>query len=180
MRIRRWLHSLAGRISGPERSTARSPLNEAAPTADPADISSRRSFLDWLLAAAGSALSAAIVYPLVRFVVPPETAEAAALATAAPVRASELPPNSGRVFRFGDRPAILVRTPNGELRCFDAVCTHLACTVQYRDDLGHIWCACHNGHYDLQGRNIAGPPPRPLPEHIVNVRNDEIIVSKSS
>jgi cytochrome b6-f complex iron-sulfur subunit len=52
--------------------------------------------------------------------------------------------------------------------------------VQYRPDLSHIWCACHNGHYDLNGINIAGPPPRPLDPYAVNVRGDQIVVSKSA
>jgi len=25
-----------------------------------------------------------------------------------------------------------------------------------------IWCACHNGRFDLDGRVLSGPPPRPL------------------
>ena len=27
---------------------------------------------------------------------------------------------------------------------------------------GGNFCNCHNGLYDINGRNIAGPPPRPL------------------
>ncbi|MBI4391409.1 MAG: Rieske (2Fe-2S) protein, partial [candidate division NC10 bacterium] len=72
------------------------------------------------------------------------------------------------------------RTPAGELRAFSAVCTHLNCTVQYRPDLSHIWCACHNGHFDLTGKNIAGPPPRPLETFVVNARGNQIVVSKSA
>ncbi len=34
----------------------------------------------------------------------------------------------------------------------------------------HIWCACHNGHFDLN--NVAGPPPRPLDAYVVNVRGE--------
>ena len=41
--------------------------------------------------------------------------------------------------------------------------------MQYRSDLSQIWCACHNGHYDLNGKNVAGPPPRPLDTFVVNV-----------
>jgi len=82
------------------------------------------------------------------------------------------------VVAFGSAPAIVVRTATGDYRAFSAVCTHLQCTVQYRPDLQHIWCACHNGHYDLSGRNIAGPPPRPLEQYDVNLRDDEIVVSK--
>jgi Rieske Fe-S protein len=52
--------------------------------------------------------------------------------------------------------------------------------VQYRSDINHIWCACHNGHFDLNGKNIEGPPPKPLEEYVVNVRGDQIVVSKRS
>jgi Rieske Fe-S protein len=93
-------------------------------------------------------------------------------------KVSEMKPNSGKVFRFGSKPAIVIETPGGDIRAFTAVCTHLQCTVQYRADLQHIWCACHNGHYDLNGRNIAGPPPRPLEEYKVSIRGDEIVVTK--
>ena len=95
-------------------------------------------------------------------------------------KASDLRPNSGRLVPFGAEPAIVVRLANGELRAFTAVCTHLSCTVQYRPDLQHIWCACHNGHYDLNGRNVAGPPPRPLRAYEVNVNGDEHVISRTA
>lgn len=41
-----------------------------------------------------------------------------------------------------------------------------------------IWCACHNGVYDLNGKNISCPPPRPLEPFKVNVRGDQIVVMK--
>ena len=59
-----------------------------------------------------------------------------------------------------------------------ATCTHLSCTVQYRDDLHEVWCACHNGMYDLNGRNVSGPPPRPLESFEVQVRGEEIYVRR--
>jgi cytochrome b6-f complex iron-sulfur subunit len=51
--------------------------------------------------------------------------------------------------------------------------------VRYRPDLEQIWCACHNGHYDLNGINLARPPPRPLARYDVKVRTDTIVVSRS-
>ena len=60
-------------------------------------------------------------------------------------------------------------------RC-PAVCTHLGCTVQYRGDLHDVWCACHNGMYAVNGRNISGPPPRPLETYEVILKGDEIYV----
>ena len=95
-------------------------------------------------------------------------------------RTEELPPNSGRLFRFGSRPGIVVRSVDGRIKAFSAICTHLDCTVQYRPDLERIYCACHEGQYDFNGVPVAGPPPRPLEEFDVQESRGEIIVSRSS
>jgi len=138
----------------------------------------RRRFLDWLLGTTVGGLVMSVIYPVVRFVVPPPDQEAATNTVTLDLDPRDVPPNSGRIFRFGREPGILIRTPSGDLRAFSAVCTHLSCTVQYREDLGHIWCACHNGHYDLNGVNIAGPPPRPLPRYDLRVLGSTINVAK--
>jgi Rieske Fe-S protein len=114
------------------------------------------------------------------YLVPPETGESTAASVTVPIKPDDVKPNTGQIFKFGSRPGILVRTATGELRAFSAVCTHLNCTVQYRPDLSHIWCACHNGHFDLNGQNIGGPPPRPLEAYVVNVRSNQIVVSKGA
>jgi cytochrome b6-f complex iron-sulfur subunit len=137
----------------------------------------RRSVLNWLLGTWAAGVVGSILYPVLRYIVPPDIAEAATASVRAGA-ASTLAPNSARIVPFGSAPAIVVRTTTGELRAFTATCTHLACTVQYRDDVQHIWCACHNGHYDLAGRNISGPPPRPLEAYDVNVAGDEIVISR--
>jgi Rieske Fe-S protein len=139
----------------------------------------RRSFVDLLLGIGfiGSAVS--FLYPVLRFVMPPAVAEAMEQSVVA-AKVGELAPNTGKVFKFGRKPGLLICTPSGELRAFDGICTHLNCTVQYRADFGHIWCACHNGHYDTAGKNIAGPPPRPLGRFIVSIRGDDVVVSRSS
>ena len=137
----------------------------------------RKRFVDWLLGTSAGGLLAAVVYPVVRYIIPPEVAESTVNSVQLAFTADEVPSNTGRIFKFGTRPGLLVKTPNGELRAYSARCTHLDCTVQYREDLEHIWCACHNGHYDLNGKNIAGPPPQPLQAYDVNVRGDQIVVS---
>jgi cytochrome b6-f complex iron-sulfur subunit len=119
------------------------------------------------------------LYPVARYLAPPEVPEATAQSVMAG-SADSLAPNSGRVVPFGSRPAIVIRTAAGDLRAFSAICTHLDCTVQYRPDLQRIWCACHNGQYDLNGRNVAGPPPRPLEAFDVNVKDDQIALSRRS
>ena len=140
----------------------------------------RKRFVNWVLGTGVGGFIAAVLYPVTRYVIPPEVAESAVSSVVLPFEVDDLAPNSGRIFKFGNRPGILIKTPGGELRAFSARCTHLDCTVQYREDLSHIWCACHNGHFDLRGRNIEGPPPEPLPGFQVNVRGAQIVVSLRS
>ena len=139
---------------------------------------SRRRFVNWFLGTFVGAFLVAVLYPVSRYLVPPPVAESTAGTVTLPIKPGDVKPNSGQIFKFGSRPAILVRTPAGELRAFSAICTHLNCTVQYRPDFEHIWCACHNGHFDLFGKNIAGPPPRPLDPFEVVVRGEDIVVSR--
>ena len=142
----------------------------------------RRTFLDSLLAVGFVSTAAAISYPVALYLVPPASGEPDT-ATAVAAKASELKPNSGKVFKFGNRPGIVVRTADGEVRAYSAVCTHLDCTVQFKGDTSQLWCACHNGTYDLGGNVVSGPPQRPLERFAVNVRGEgaeaEIVVSRT-
>ena len=141
-------------------------------------INRRRTFLNYLLGTSMGATLVAIFYPIIKFVIPPPVTEATQNSVVAG-KASELAANSGKIFKFGNKPGLLVRTPAGELKAFSATCTHLDCIVQYQPEARGIWCACHNGRYNLNGQNVSGPPPRPLEEYVVNVRGDEIFVSKA-
>lgn len=140
--------------------------------------SSRRKALNWLVGGGVVAWLASVFYPVFRYLQPPEIPEAVVSSVKAGT-VDEIPVDSGKIFKFGNQPGILIHTPDDHWRAFSAVCTHLGCIVQYRDDLDQIWCACHNGHYDLEGRNISGPPPRPLEEYDVNIQGSDIYVSKT-
>jgi Rieske Fe-S protein len=139
----------------------------------------RRTFLNWLLGGTALASLVAVLYPAARFLEPQEVPEAAISNLKIGV-VSDFPPDSGTIFKFGRKPGILIHTANGKFKAFSATCTHLGCIVQYRKDLGLIYCACHGGRFDLNGKNIAGPPPRPLQEFDVHLKGDEIYVSVRS
>jgi Rieske Fe-S protein len=139
----------------------------------------RRKLLNYFVGTTFGATLVSILYPVVEFLIPPSVPEA----PQNQVVADTLPgpaPNTGEIFKFGTRPGILIRTPGGDLRAFDATCTHLDCTVQYRPDLQRMWCACHGGEFDLNGQNVAGPPPRPLERFVVNTRGQDIVVTKEA
>ncbi|MEP0826973.1 MAG: ubiquinol-cytochrome c reductase iron-sulfur subunit [bacterium] len=133
----------------------------------------RRDFLNWLIGGGLVAFLGSVFYPVYKYVIPPPSGEANVSQVKLPFKLKELQEDEkkSRIFKFGRNVGIILITPENELKAFNAVCTHLDCTVQYRKDLSIIWCACHNGRYDLEGRNISGPPPRPLTVYTVHVDN---------
>lgn len=139
---------------------------------------SKRDFLKYILGGGVVGLMGAILYPILAYLKPPKQAEVE-VSNVKVGKLSEIAKESGTIVRFGNKPVILIRTANGDLRAFSAQCTHLECTVQFNKDMGVIWCACHNGKYDLNGRNIAGPPPRPLNEFKVFTQGEDVFVSRA-
>ncbi|MGA2482862.1 MAG: Rieske 2Fe-2S domain-containing protein [Candidatus Acidiferrales bacterium] len=137
----------------------------------------RRRLVEILLGGGLVASVASFLYPVLRYLVPPAVPELGGDEVVA-AKVGELKLNGSKIFRFGNRPGILILTAEGEYQALSATCTHLGCTVQFRSDLHEIWCACHNGLYDLNGRNISGPPPRPLEAFQVQVRGDEVVVRR--
>ena len=70
---------------------------------------------------------------------------------------------------------VLVRLSQAEFVAYSQKCTHLSCAVIPKPEQGVIHCPCHEGYFDLKtGRQIAGPPPRPLPKILLEVRGDSI------
>ncbi len=138
---------------------------------------SRRRFLNIVLGTSAGGLLAAVLYPVLRFISPPRIPESTSTRVLAG-KVSELAADGWKIFPFGSEPGILIQTAPGEYRAFTAVCTHLQCTVQYEKADKRIWCACHNGFYDLTGKNVAGPPPRPLAPFTVQVVGEDIYVAR--
>jgi cytochrome b6-f complex iron-sulfur subunit len=90
-----------------------------------------------------------------------------------------LPPGTAKMMMYGRIPMLLLqpREPSQELRILVATCTHLNCTVSYQPDKNRIFCACHEGVFDIQGKVLAGPPPAPLREFFHCWRHDKLIVA---
>jgi Rieske Fe-S protein len=139
----------------------------------------RRRFVELILGTGLMASAVSFLYPVLKYLIPPKLPDFGNEAVLA-AHVSEFKPNEGKIFRFGSKPGLLIESTPGEYTAMIAVCTHLGCTVQYRSDLREVWCPCHNGMYDMHGRNISGPPPRPLESLDVQVRGDEIFVRRKA
>lgn len=93
---------------------------------------------------------------------------------------SSLPVGGTLVFQYPQEhdDCILIRTSTDTLLAYSQKCTHLSCAVIPDVERGVIRCPCHEGLFDLKtGRNIAGPPPRPLPRVTLSVKGDDVYAS---
>ena len=142
-------------------------------------ITNRRHFFNYIFGAGLLGWLGSLFYPLFSYLNPPKISEANVSSIKAGPSA-DFRANSAKILKFGRKPVILIRTEPGDFKAFAATCTHLDCIVQYRKDTKQIWCACHNGIYDLRGRNVSGPPPHPLEEFNVKIIQEEIIISQQT
>ena len=147
----------------------------------PGDIATRRAFLA-AAGVAGLAYTAALAYPVYRYLASPAemAMEATAVTEVTLKDAQKLPEGSVLMFKFGHSPAMLIHHPGNKWVAMTAVCTHLGCTVQYEPLPDRIHCACHGGVYNAYtGANVSGPPPKPLKLFKVAVNDAGVEVSRS-
>lgn len=91
--------------------------------------------------------------------------------------AQDIAPGGSVRFRYPSEedPAIAIRLVDGAVVAYSSVCTHLSCTVLWNRGDARIDCPCHDGRFDpVDGRVVAGPPPRPLPRIELVERQDGI------
>jgi cytochrome b6-f complex iron-sulfur subunit len=133
---------------------------------------SRRSVLNFLLGASVLGWLASVLYPIIRYLTPLPLPGPTGPVRLTRAEVSKIESDKFAIVPLGRNRVLVLEDSDGELHALDAKCTHEGCTVRYvaRDDL--IWCACHNARFDLDGRVLAGPPPRPLSKHTV-LRDDD-------
>jgi len=88
-----------------------------------------------------------------------------------------LAPNSSLNFNYPSErdSAILIRSADGTYHAYGQKCTHLSCPVYYSRDQQRLECPCHEGAFDAATGNVLyGPPPRPLDEIAIELREGEV------
>ena len=153
--------------------------NTIANTAPDSDTTiSRLSLLKRLISVGVIGWLGSILYPVARYLIPPPAGEAR-VSSMKVGTVDDQWEKPFRIIRFGRTPVMLFKDRQGTFRALAATCTHLACIIQYQQENNIIWCACHNGKFDLSGKVISGPPPVPLENFDVNITdNGEIWISR--
>ena len=81
----------------------------------------------------------------------------------------------GQIVYHHGRKLFIVRDQKGFLS-FSARCTHLGCMVAWNRDHRMFLCPCHGGKFDAEGRNVEGPPPRPLDAFPLRLDDNGLLV----
>lgn len=138
----------------------------------------RRKFLNSLLGGWLAALATTFLYPIAKFLFPPEREPDEVQLP--PGDFQNMEPNTVKIFSWGSKPGLLKKEEGCAYTAFVGVCTHLDCNITYLPDRRKFFCACHEGWYDEKGINIAGPPPRPLRRLQVVIDGENLIIKRES
>ena len=87
-------------------------------------------------------------------------------------------PGAAKAGGYAGRGLVVMRTAGGSLRAFDTKCSHAGCNVRFEGT--RFVCPCHGGVYDLDGKNVSGPPPRPLVELAIAEDEGALVVSRKT
>ncbi len=80
------------------------------------------------------------------------------------------------VTRIRGQELLLVRDGETSAHAFEAKCPHEQCDVNYAPAQRKIECPCHDAFFDLDGKVLQGPPPRPLASYPAIVDGDRILI----
>lgn len=136
--------------------------------------STRRAFLDWLIAACSSVASAALVIPGLVYLWP--AAKGGAEENVEVEGAGDMSPGQARTIQVAGKAVIVVRK-RSEYRAFSAACTHLGCLVTWDSSRNEFLCPCHAAVFDENGEVVSGPPPSPLPRYRIKEVGGKVYVS---
>ena len=153
-------------------------------------MTDRREFLRGLTLGIGGVAAAIVAVPTLGFLLAPLWNRGPRIWR--PVAdASAFPVGATREVSFEDASPVpwagvsaktgawLRRQSEERFVAFAVNCTHLGCPVRWVADATLFMCPCHGGVYYQDGTVAAGPPPHPLAEYPVRIRNGRVEILTS-
>ncbi len=133
----------------------------------------RRNFLEVSLGVLGTIFAGGIIYPVLSYLVPPSKKKGGDIVK---IPKAELPPGGMKRFHVRGGPAVVINGSAG-YSAFSLVCSHLGCLVKWEGDKNEFVCPCHGAKFDVEGKVVSGPPPKPLEKLNLEEKEDEVWVS---
>jgi menaquinol-cytochrome c reductase iron-sulfur subunit len=138
------------------------------------DHISRRDFVKLTTAAVGTFIAAAVGIPAIAYLIDPAL-KADKADTWVPLGKLETFPVGKPTLVSFTRSKVngwektvtshgvfVLRKSDTDILVISNKCTHLGCQVNWKDDKREYICPCHDAQFDIDGKVLGGPPPRPL------------------
>ena len=135
----------------------------------------RRRFLDWILCGFGGIVGVSLAGPILVYLWP-STRKGPVQHRQEAGTADGWGKWASKIIAVGEKPVLVVRMSQ-RFRAYSAVCSHLGCLVIWHAAKRQFECPCHAAAFDMDGKVIAGPPPKPLVELAVSVVDGKVFVS---
>jgi Rieske Fe-S protein len=149
---------------------------------------SRRDFIKATTAIIGGFIGLVIAIPTIGYLISPALRKDAESAWIDLGALADYPLNIPKLFEFSrtkvngwERTGMsygvfVVRQDEKNVRVFSNICTHLGCHISWHPDIKNYVSPCHDGHFDLLGKVVSGPPPRPLDEFTTKVEAGNLYI----
>lgn len=136
-------------------------------------VGTRRTFFQWVTAAAAGLIGLGLVVPLAGYVIAPslkrraqewvEVGSVDALPVGVPTQLDYMQTvQDGWLASTTHKAVWAVKQPDGSVTVFSPICTHLGCGYRWDAPDKKFKCPCHGSVYDTTGTVLGGPAPRKL------------------
>jgi menaquinol-cytochrome c reductase iron-sulfur subunit len=152
-------------------------------------VVNRRSFFGALLGLGAAGMGAILAVPVLRYVLYPIYARAAAggwsdVGELGEFTDSKEPVRKTITFTQRDgwrevmsaQSVYVSRAGDGQLHVLSAICPHLGCSVSWQANHDKFVCPCHGGEFKAGGQCISGPPPRAMDRLRTQVKDGKLQV----
>ena len=147
----------------------------------------RRNFLWSLIVGIGAVISVAVGIPLAGFLISPAVrkeqeewspiADLSEIPISEPTRVTYTSVKKDAWLQATSKKIVyVVKKSNTDIYVMSTVCTHMGCLVHWDDSKKEFLCPCHGGEYNIEGKVIAGPPPRPLDRFKTKIEGQQLFV----
>ncbi|MCU0565006.1 MAG: cytochrome b6-f complex iron-sulfur subunit [Oculatellaceae cyanobacterium Prado106] len=148
-------------------------MTQASGTPDVPDLG-RRQLLNILLLGAASGPVLGMLYPVVKYFIPPASGSAGGGVTAKDALGNDIVASEFLAsHKTGDRvlaqglkgdPTYITVEGSEAIASYglNAICTHLGCVVPWNANENKFMCPCHGSQYNSEGKVVRGPAPLSL------------------
>jgi menaquinol-cytochrome c reductase iron-sulfur subunit len=133
----------------------------------------RRRFFQWMITASAGVIGLGLTFPLIGYLVSPafkrrtqawvDVGAVGDLAAGVPTQLEYMATVQDGYHETKTQKAVwAIKQPGDDVTVFSPMCPHLGCGYHWDRGEQKFKCPCHGSVFDVSGRVVGGPAPRPL------------------